>query len=137
MDKFEIMIKTNKYNEVIYIGGFNEKILSNNIFYLDISQEDFDKYANMMPNLYYENDSFIQKIDEDLIIINKNKIQKKYETLLELKVNLQNTDYKIIKCYEAFMRQLPLPYNLEELAAQRDAWRAEINQLEEELKELE
>jgi hypothetical protein len=137
MDKFEIMIKTNKYNEVIYIGGFNEKILSNNIFYLDISQEDFDKYANMMPNLYYENDSFIQKSDEDLIIINKNKIQKKYETLLELKVNLQNTDYKIIKCYEAFMRQQPLPYNLEELSAQRDAWRAEINQLEEELKKYE
>ena len=137
MDKFEIMIKTNKYNEVIYIGGFNEKILSNNIFYLDISQEDFDKYANMMPNLYYENDSFIQKSDEDLIIINKNKFQKKYETLLELKVNLQNTDYKIIKCYEAFMRQQPLPYNLEELAAQRDAWRAEINQLEQEIKEYE
>jgi hypothetical protein len=136
MDKFEIMIKTNKYNEVIYIGGFNEKILSNNIFYLDISQEDFDKYANMMPNLYYENDSFIQKSDEDLIIINKNKIQKKYETLLELKVNLQNTDYQVIKCYEAFMRQLPLPYNLEELSAQREAWRAEINQLEEELKAL-
>jgi hypothetical protein len=137
MDKFEIMIKTNKYNEVIYIGGFNEKILSNNIFYLDISQEDFDKYANMMPNLYYENDSFIQKSDQDLIIINKNKIQKKYETLLDLKVNLQNTDYKIIKCYEAFMRQQPLPYNLEELSAQRDAWRAEINQLEQELAELE
>jgi hypothetical protein len=34
------------------------------------------------------------------------------------------------------MRQLPLPYNLEELATQRDAWREEINQLEEELKNV-
>jgi len=53
-----------------------------------------------------------------------------------IKIVLESTDYKIIKCYEAFMRQLPLPYNLEELSAQRDAWRAEINQLEEELKAL-
>lgn len=57
--------------------------------------------------------------------------------ILELKNNLIESDYKIIKCYESFMRQLALPYNLEELAAQRDAWRAEINQLEQELAELE
>ena len=56
--------------------------------------------------------------------------------ILDLKNNLLESDYKIIKCYEAFMRQQPLPYNLEELSAQRDAWRAEINQLEEELKTL-
>jgi hypothetical protein len=56
--------------------------------------------------------------------------------VLDLINNLKDTDYQIIKCYEAFMRQLPLPYNLEELSAQRDAWRAEINQLEEELKAL-
>jgi hypothetical protein len=56
--------------------------------------------------------------------------------VLDLINNLKDTDYQIIKCYEAFMRQQPLPYNLEELSAQRDAWRAEINQLEEELKAL-
>jgi len=55
----------------------------------------------------------------------------------QLKNNLENTDYQIIKCYEAFMRQQPLPYNLEELSAQRDAWRAEINELEQELAKLE
>jgi hypothetical protein len=63
----------------------------------------------------------------------KNNLIIKIENL---KLNLSSTDYKITKCYEAFMRQLPLPYNLEELSAQRDAWRAEINQLEEELKAL-
>jgi hypothetical protein len=56
--------------------------------------------------------------------------------VLDLINNLKDTDYQIIKCYEAFMRQLPLPYNLEELSSQRDAWRAEINELEEELKSL-
>jgi hypothetical protein len=77
---------------------------------------------------------YIGYTEKEILFKNKNdKIQK----LQELKNNLFNTDYKIIKCYEAFMRQQTLPYNLEELSAQRDLWRAEINQLEEELKELE
>ena len=66
--------------------------------------------------------------------INKESIKKR--KIKEIKENLNSTDYKVTKCYEAFMRQQPLPYNLEELSAQRDAWRAEINQLEEELKAL-
>jgi hypothetical protein len=65
--------------------------------------------------------------------MDKNNIE---QVIWSLKINLEQTDYKIIKCYEAFMRQQPLPYNLEELSAQRDAWRAEINELEEELKTL-
>lgn len=70
--------------------------------------------------------------EEEDIINNHNKIHR----LPELRKMLADTDYKIIKCYEAFMRQLPLPYNLEELAAQRDAWREEINQIEAELETL-
>jgi hypothetical protein len=70
--------------------------------------------------------------EEENVINNHNKIHR----LPELKKMLADTDYKIIKCYEMFMRQQPLPYNLEELSAQRDSWRAEINQLEEELKTL-
>jgi len=66
--------------------------------------------------------------------INKESVKRR--KISQIKENLNSTDYKIIKCYEAFMRQQPLPYNLEELSAQRDAWRAEINQLEEELKAL-
>lgn len=68
----------------------------------------------------------------DTFKINEIKFNKQYQIDL-LKIKLSETDYKVTKCYEAFMRQLPLPYNLEELAAQRDAWRAEINQLELEL----
>jgi hypothetical protein len=70
--------------------------------------------------------------EEEQELLNHNKIHR----LPELKKMLQDTDYKIIKCYEAFMRQLPLPYNLEELSAQRDAWREEINQLEQEIENL-
>jgi hypothetical protein len=73
-------------------------------------------------------------------IATNQEFSKKNEIIFKInniKNNLNLTDYKIIKCYEAFMRQQPLPYNLEELSAQREAWRAEINQLEQELAELE
>lgn len=59
---------------------------------------------------------------------------KAISRMLKLKKLLLNTDYKITKCYEAFMQQKELPYNLNELIQERDSWRAEINQIEEEMK---
>lgn len=41
-------------------------------------------------------------------------------------------DWKIIKCCEAYLIGDDLPYNLEELAAQRQAVRDEINRLQKE-----
>ena len=73
-------------------------------------------------------------LTKPLDLINQKRIKER--KINDLKENLISTDYKVTKCYEAFMRQQPLPYNLEELSTQRDAWRAEINQLEEELKAL-
>ncbi len=40
-------------------------------------------------------------------------------------------DYKVIKCMEAFLRGLPLPYDINVLGEARDAIRDEINALEE------
>jgi hypothetical protein len=73
-------------------------------------------------------------LTKPLDLINQKRIKER--RVNDLKQNLISTDYKVTKCYEAFMRQQPLPYNLEELSTQRDAWRGEINQLEEELKTL-
>lgn len=53
-----------------------------------------------------------------------------------LKKQLDSTDYKVIKCYEAQLGNEEMPYNLQELLAQRKAWRDEINQLEFELSML-
>jgi hypothetical protein len=87
-----------------------------------------DYYIQELSYIEYSKDSYeVQKI---LGVFEKNK------KIEELKKQLIETDYKVIKCYEAFMRQLPLPYNLEELAAQRDSWRLEINQLQLELEGL-
>ena len=54
----------------------------------------------------------------------------KQARISELKAKLSATDYKIIKCYEASMLGQELPYNLEELVAERDEWRSEINTLQ-------
>ena len=78
----------------------------------------------------------IAKNQEEIDMLKPNEKEQKIGRVVDLKKMLTDSDYQIIKCYEAFMRQQPLPYNLEELSAQRDAWRAEINELEEELKNL-
>lgn len=62
----------------------------------------------------------------------KNK-QLKNNKILEinnLKIKLNETDYQVIKCYEAQLLGEEMPYNLQELLAQRKAWREEINTLE-------
>jgi len=50
--------------------------------------------------------------------------------LRDLKQKLIDTDYKIIKCYEASLTGEVMPYNISELIQQRNQWRSEINELE-------
>lgn len=54
--------------------------------------------------------------------------------ILTLKEELSATDYKVIKCAEAQLLGLPLPYDVETLHAERQALRNEINELENKLK---
>ena len=110
-----------------------EKGLDTNfIKFIDFNEENQIKLKQRKGILRFINNEVI----DDLNYIEVNIKDKKSRRVDFLKNELQNTDYKVVKCYEAFMRQQPLPYNLEELSGQRDAWRAEINQLEEELKAL-
>lgn len=48
----------------------------------------------------------------------------------ELKDQLAQGDYKIIKCAEAQLTNEPMPYDVAELVAERNAMREEINTLE-------
>jgi hypothetical protein len=120
-------------NDLYYISNYtNERVseVQKEIIipeeYQDIFPRKFMFFKIINNELSYDNQSNLNNLEK----------KPKYKKLSELKNLLQETDYKIIKCYESFMRQQPLPYNLEELSTQRDAWRAEINQLEEELKTL-
>jgi hypothetical protein len=106
------------------------------IYYL-IKDKDLITVDSEVNKEYCINELGYVEHDKDSIEVKKLLgIPQKINRVAELKNLLTGTDYKIIKCYEAFMRQQPLPYNLEELSAQRDTWRAEINELEEELKNL-
>jgi len=127
MKKIYLLLREDKT-----IEGFSDFFENGTIEY-DLEDSDYKYFIN---NYYYA------KFINNSIVYN-NSLKEKENRRQEIrfkkeqtKILLQETDYKIIKCYEAFMRQQPLPYNLEELSAQRDAWRAEINQLEEELKAL-
>jgi len=120
-------------NEDNTIAAYNFEKNDKSFIEYDISEDDYIIFDNKSHLAKFENN----KIIYDFVKENNLKlISIKISKINDLKINLQSTDYKIIKCYEAFMRQLPLPYNLEELSTQREAWRAEINQLEEELKAL-
>lgn len=48
-----------------------------------------------------------------------------------LKAKLSSTDYKVSKCYEASLLELPLPYDIDSLHAERQTMRGEINRLQE------
>lgn len=52
------------------------------------------------------------------------------ERIIELKNELNATDYKIIKCSECSLAGEELPYDIAALHAQRQALRDEINELE-------
>lgn len=56
--------------------------------------------------------------------------QQREARIWELKDQLAQGDYKIIKCAEAQLTGEPMPYDIEALVAERNAMRAEINELE-------
>jgi hypothetical protein len=60
----------------------------------------------------------------------KTEISYKTSLIESIKENLLATDYQVIKCYEAQLLNEEMPYNLQDLLAQRKAWRDEINALE-------
>ena len=48
----------------------------------------------------------------------------------ELKKQITDTDYKVIKCYEYSLCGFKLPYDIEALHAERQALRDRINELQ-------
>jgi len=56
--------------------------------------------------------------------------QEREQRIWALKDALAQGDYKIIKCAEAQLTNEPMPYDVAELVAERNAMREEINTLE-------
>lgn len=75
-----------------------------------------------------------EKEPEPYVPTEKEKTQQK---IWDLKEKLSETDYKILKCSEASLQGQEMPYDLDAVVAERDGWRAQINELEEKLKTFE
>ena len=60
-------------------------------------------------------------------VFDKQKLRREIESR---KQELSDSDYKIVKCYEASLLNKPLPDNVEELHQTRQQMRNEINELE-------
>lgn len=60
-------------------------------------------------------------------VVNTTKIQGEIEAI---KAELSETDYQVIKCYEASLVGEELPYDIKALHTERDLKRAKINTLE-------
>lgn len=56
--------------------------------------------------------------------------QQREQRIWELKDQLAQGDYKIIKCAEAQLTGEPMPYDVAELVAERNELRKQINELE-------
>ena len=60
-------------------------------------------------------------------------MDRRYMEIERLKSELQESDYKVIKCAEAICLNAELPYNMTELHNERQALRDKINELESEV----
>ena len=78
-----------------------------------------------------ENEKWILDENKYQEILNVEAEDEKQAKIKELQSELNESDYKIIKCNEYKLAGLELPYDIEELHKQRQALRDEINKLQE------
>lgn len=76
----------------------------------------------------------VKMIAEDAQIVNNEQVVDDNGLVLSeierLKSELQESDYKVIKCAEAICLNAELPYNMTALHKERQALRDKINELE-------
>lgn len=96
---------------------------------LDDDSELGKKYKELFPNVIVTTDDEGNIIDvsEDTEVLNKIDIANQ---IASLKEQLSEGDYKIIKCYEANLKNEEMPYDINALIAERDMIRGQINSLE-------
>lgn len=66
----------------------------------------------------------------EIIVPEPTEREQMQERIVRLKQALADSDYKVIKCAEAQMAGVELPYNIAELHAERQELRDMINELE-------
>lgn len=111
-----------------------------------ISVDSFPSHPDtrLWPAYKYENNEWI--FDEKKAITIQEKIskqeaiEKKYFEIEELKKKLSDADYNAIKCLEQIIKYLAPILHFDwykDIGDNREAWREQINKLEEEIKKIE
>lgn len=139
---YKVYIKLDEQNNII--AANSSAFLANTNGWTEIEEGDGDKYHHAQNNYFdkpimneygvyrykYENNAVVEKSElqiaqeTDLIIADReNEIEITY-----LKQRLAETDYVIIKIAEGVSTAIEYA----DIIEQRQAWRAEINELEEE-----
>lgn len=81
--------------------------------------------TNVIPHNYSK-----KYIERNGIIVLTWEAYPNYEEIDRLKKKLTDTDYKVIKCYEASLVNAEMPYDVAEVHQERQEIRDEINRLE-------
>jgi len=130
----------NKFEIENIIDGRCEIVFYDNIQELEPLEEGQTRYSY---DIYRYKTSYRDGLEKDL-----NDDEDKYQEWLNiaketenketadaeiarLQEELNNTDYKIIKCSEYQLASLPIPYDIAELHANRQRLRDRINELQE------
>lgn len=121
-----------------YLKSYSKKVRTPESVLVDeLPEEDPEK----LKYYQYINGEFVFDADKWAAIEAKRaeneRIGEIYEEIAALKHEIESSDYKIIKCYEYALNNLPSPYNMIELHEERQALRDQINELEESLKDEE
>lgn len=87
---------------------------------------DVPPYALEYPYFVEEDDKIVQKWE-----IRENDKGKMSCRMRDLKKELSDTDYRVLKCYEAALTSSDMPYDVEALIKERKEKREEINRIEE------
>lgn len=135
-----------RYSIKVVDVDHEKKILNYKIDTLSISKEDYERLLTELNELlpFYEEEPPVTEELNSLkpfYIIENGAIYQKWEIINndphlikiqinELKKELESSDYKIIKSYEASLTNNPIVYNLDELHNMRQELRDRINYLE-------
>lgn len=121
--------------KVINIGEWDYQIQQQ-----EVSPPEYDEEGNIVKEAVFE-EKIMNPIPEGAIVEERNfeydpdhgwyEVGKEGEfEIAELKKQLSETDYKIIKCFEYQFAGLELPYDIQTLHTERQALRDRINELE-------
>jgi len=120
-------------NEFYYISNYTNERVNENQIEIEVPEEYKDIFSKKFMFFKYIDNMLTYENQTEL---NEKEKTSKNKTLFYLKTLLEQSDYKIIKCYEASLLEEEMPYNLQELLAQRKVWREQINALEFEISML-